>query len=161
MGIFDFMRSRRAVKGPSLPNDLVFKSGKDAFDYVQKFMKVDWRPNAIVPTLVAHPVLEKGILSARVLIPKGNTCIELQTVTKIEAVHSKERGRVAIGAAHDLAALGLKTYDLVTVLLAAQDAEYASLVSENDGWIAFIIGRNFPIYSLRDGGWRVDKKYEL
>jgi hypothetical protein len=161
MRLLDFIKPRKpSAQQPAtpVPNDLIFKSAKDAFGYVQQYMKTEWKPDSVVVALVAHPILEKGILSARVLIPKDDQCVELPTLTTVRA---EEQGRVPVDSSSDISILGLKFGDLVTVLFAARDAEFARLVPESDGWVAFIIGRNLPIYSLRDGGWRIEKRYEL
>jgi hypothetical protein len=106
-------------------------------------------------------VFERGVLSARVLIPRDDDFVELPTVTAVKAVHSKDTGRVPIDSSSDISTFGLVFGDLVTVLLAGRDDEFAKLLPESGGWIAFIIGKNRPVYSLREGGWLMDKKYEL
>lgn len=123
MGLFNFLRAR-ATRQPasSTQNDLSFKSGKAAFDYVHKFMKTEWEPNSTVVALAGNPRLENGILSAQVLISHGSDCVALPTLTAIKAVHSKERGRLPINTGSNISMLGLKAGDLVTVLLAGRDA---------------------------------------
>ena len=108
--------------------------------------------------------LIKGLLSARVLVPHGDEFVQLATFTPIKAVNSKDKGRFPVNELTDISALGLKSGDLVTVILADRNPELVNLIPDNfDGWIAYIIGKHHsePIYSLRDGGWRIEKRYEL
>ncbi len=161
MGLLDFLKPRTAKPAPSMLNDLFFKSGKDAIEYVKEYMQMEWKPNSMAVALVAEPILEIGILSAHVLVPKGGRFVELPTFTTIKAVYSKEHGKKSIGSSSDVSILGLKSGDLVTVMLAGQEDRLAKIIPETEGWIAFIIGKNEPVYSFRDRGWRVDKKYEL
>jgi hypothetical protein len=46
----------------------------------------------------------------------------------------------------------LKSGDFVSALLDYYD--------DDRGWIAFVVAKNSPTYSLRDGGWRQEQKYE-
>lgn len=168
MSLFNFLKPRGASSksrpqqaASAIPNDLIFKSGRDAIEYVKKYMRTEWQINSTVVALVAHPILEKGILSARILVPKNDGFVELPTFTTIAAVHSRETGRIPVDGSSDISVLGLQFGDLVTVILAGRDAELVNLLQGSDGWIAFIIGKNRPVYSLRDGGWIIEKKYEL
>jgi hypothetical protein len=145
----------------SAPNELIFKSGKDAIEYVKQYMRTEWEPDSVAVALIAHPVFEKGVLSARVLIPKDDGFVELPTFTAITAVNSREQGRIPVDETSDISVLGLNFGDLVTVILAGRDAQLVDLLPGSDGWIAFIIGKNLPVYSLRDRGWIMEKKYEL
>ncbi|MGA8380297.1 MAG: hypothetical protein WB710_04115, partial [Stellaceae bacterium] len=117
--------------------------------------------NSTIVALVAHPMLDKGVLSARILVPKDDRFVELPTFTTITAVRSRETGRIPVDGSSDISVLGLQFGDLVTVLLAGRDAKLIDLLPGSDGWIAFIIGKNHNVYSLRDGGWLMEKKYEL
>jgi hypothetical protein len=86
----------------------------------------------------------------------------LKTFTTIKAVNSKDKGRTLVNDLTNISVLGLKSGDLITIILADRNPELVTLLQDNfDGWVAFVIGKNRPIYSLRDGGWRVEKRYEL
>jgi len=51
---------------------------------------------------------------------------------------------------------------LVTLLLADRKPELIKLMPDNfDGGVAFVIGKNLPIYSFGDSGWRMERRYEL
>jgi len=167
MGLFDILKPRAAGPpaqrpAPSIPNDLIFKSGAGAIEYVKQYMRTEWKPNNVVVALLGHAELIKGILCAKVLVPNGDGFVQLATFTTIKAVNSKDHERIVVNERTNISTLGLKSGDLVTVLLADRNPELANLLQDSfDGWVAFLIGKNLPIYSLRDGGWRIEKRYEL
>src|SRR5262249_41616842 len=147
---------------PSMPNDLVFKSGKDAIEYVKKFMLTEWKIDSVVFGLLGPAELIKGTLCALVLVPYGDGFVQLKTYTNIKAVNSEGKEQVSVNEMTDISDLGLKSGDLVTMVLAGRNPELIELLPDNfDGWVAFIIGRNLPIYSVRDHGWRMESKYEF
>jgi hypothetical protein len=174
MGFLDFLRCRvvqvpEAKKAPPQPQpisaqgDLIFKSSIDALEYVQKFAPVAWRPNIVLIAMIGGEVeLIKGTLCAIVLAPKDNGFAQLTTFTSITAVHSRESGRVPVEATTSVSATRLKHSDLVMLHLADRKPELIDLLPDNyDGWVAFITAKILPIFSLKDGGWRIECKYEL
>ncbi|MGO8953995.1 MAG: hypothetical protein ACLPWS_09985 [Rhodomicrobium sp.] len=161
MGLFDFLKPR-AEPAPAMPNDLIFKSGTHAIEYVKECMLTEWKPNSVAVALVGHAKLIEGTLYAKVLVPQRDGFVQLETGTTIKAVHSKDKGRVPVNELTDISVLGLKSGDLVTMMLCERSPELVNLLPDNfDGWVAIIIGKALPIYSLHDGGWRMEKKYEL
>ena len=166
MGLFDFLKKAGAKSPPSpssgaIPDELVFKSGKDAIGYVQKFMRTDWVPGSMVTALLGPPSLENGILSARVLIPTSSQFREIPTFTKISAVGSRNEGKLPVTRSTQISALGLQFGDLVTVALAEKSDEVAKLMPDSSGWIAFVVAKNSLSYSMREQGWRVDKIFDI
>ena len=168
MGIFDFLKSRAAPpqvpqSAPSIPNELIFKSGTAAIKYIQKFMKLEWKPHSKIIALLGHAELYKGVLCAHVLAPHDReSFVQLTTGTTIAAVKSQKYGRIPVGEYTDISALGLKSGDLVQLFLAGREPELIKLMPDNyDGWVAFVIGKASLTYSLRDEGFRMEKLYEL
>lgn len=168
MALFDFLKFRKGSSSTPagarlVPNDLIFKSGSAAIEYVKQYINVDWRQNSIVLALLGHAELHKGILSATVLTPYDHeNFVKLKTFTAIKAVESQKGGRSFVDEHSTISALGLNEGDLVTLLLADRKPELVRLMPDNfDGWVAFVIAKNLPIYSLRDGGWRAERRYEL
>lgn len=161
MGLFDFLKPR-AQPAPAMPDDLIFKSGTHAIEYVKQYMLTEWKPDSVVVALVGQAELIQRTLCAKVLVPQGDGFVQLSTFTTIKAVHSKDNGRIPVDQSTDISVLGLKSGDLVTMILSDRSPALVDLLPDNfDGWVALIIGKNLPIYSLHDGGWRIEKKYEL
>jgi hypothetical protein len=174
MGVLDFLKrglvqvpdAKKATPQPqpiSAPRDLVFKSSTDVLEHVKEFEAVAWRPNIDLRAMTGREVkLIKGTLCAIVLAPKDDGFVQLHTFTGITAVHSRERGRVPVEATTDVSATGLSHGDLVRIHLADRKSELIDLLPDNyDGWVAFITAKLLPIFSVKDGGWRIERKYEL
>jgi hypothetical protein len=126
-------------------------------------MKIDWRPNSIVLGLIGHAELHEGILTATVLTPYDHeNFVQLTTFTTIKAIECQRSGKTLINENSTISILGLNDGDLVSLLLADRNPELIKLMPNNfDGWVAFVIRKNLPIYSFRDGGWRMERRYEL
>jgi hypothetical protein len=167
MSIFNFLKSRLTKRPaqqppPSIPNDLIFKSGTDAIEYVKQYMHTEWKPDSIAVALLGQAQLTKGTLCAQVLVPRNDEFVHLTTFTTIKAVNSKDEGRTLVNEFTNISVLGLEPGDLITIMLADRDPELVNLLQDSfDGWVALVIAKNRPIYSLRDGGWRVEKRYEF
>jgi hypothetical protein len=160
MGLFDFLKSKKAsssipAAAQPVPNDLIFKSGSAAIEYVKQYMKVDWQPNSVVVALLGHAELHKGILSATVLTPydHGNF-VQLTTFTTIRAVESQKSGKTLIDECTTISTLGLKDGDLVTLILADRKPELIKLMPDNfDGWGG--IRDRKKSANLQFSGWRM------
>jgi hypothetical protein len=164
MGLFDFLKSGDRTARASAartPHNYVYKSGKHAIEYIRSYMRTEWKANSQVFGLLGHPTLEDGILTAEVLIPKGDDFIAMPTQTPIKAVHSPHAGRMLLNDSSDIRLLDLNFGDLVFVLLAEQHAEFRKLYPETEGWVAFIIGKSSLTYNPRESSWVLEKKYEL
>ena len=165
MGLFDFLKASvgsSSAGSHSMPNELTFKSGKAALEYIRACMRTEWKPNNVIVGIVGEPILEGGVLSVDVLLPwRDEGFIALPTKTPIKAVHSPKSGRLALNNSSDIRLLDLKSGDLVSVRLAGQDADFRRLYPPTEGWMAFVIAKNSVTYSMRQGGWLVEKKYEL
>ncbi len=140
------------------PNLLTFKDGKSALEYIAKFMKTDWREGSIVTGLAGEIFFEEGVLSVPVLVPQGDAYEQVRTMTKIKAVSSPGQVPIVVRPDTRLADLGLAKGDLVAVSLVQRAP---SELAELTNWIAFLIGRLDPVYSMVAEGWRTTHRYEL
>jgi hypothetical protein len=189
MGVLDFVKRKRVQvpeakkapaqpQPPSAPRDLVFKSSTAVLEYVKEYAPVAWRPNIDLIAMIGGEVkLIKGTLCAILLAPKDDGFVQLRTFTPITAVedrskdsdnkrippvHSRERGRVLVEGKTDVSATGLTHGDLVEIHLTGRESELIDLLPDNyDGWVAFITAKVLPIFSVKDRGWRIERKYEL
>jgi hypothetical protein len=124
-------------------------------------MRTEWKTQSRVVGLLGLHTLEKGILSAGILIPKGDGFLELPTTTPIKAVGSPTTGRIPLNNSSDIRLLDLKLGDLVSVTLAGHDEELQKLYPETQGWVGFVVAKNSLTYSISHQGWMLEKKYEL
>ena len=166
MGLFNFFKSNPAPApkpaAPSEPEELFFKSGKDAVEYIKNWMRTEWQPGEMVMGLLGPAELIKGTLCAKVLVPHGDGFVQLATYTPIKEVDPKGQQRIPVGETTPTSMLGLNSGDLVTVLLADRKPELFELLKESfDGWVGFVVAKNELTYSFRAGGWLIEKRYEL
>jgi hypothetical protein len=164
MGLFDFFKSGRTnanAISPSMPPELTFRSGKDALDYIQAFMRTEWKAKSLVVGLLGQASLHRGVLSAVVLIPKGDGFLELPTTTPIKVVGSPKAGRMPLNNSSDITQLNLSFGDLVSVLLSGQNTDLCKIYPETQGWIGFVVAKNSLTYSFKHDGWILENKYEL
>jgi hypothetical protein len=147
----------------SAPGDLIFKSSVDVLEHVKEFAPLAWQPNVDLLAMVGGEVILKGegdlcVVAARVLAPKDDGFAQLTTFNTIRAVHSREKGRQPVNRE----TIDLKHGDLVTIHLVERNSELVNLNPHNyDGWVAFITAKMLPIFSVKDGGWRIERKYEF
>ena len=153
MGLLDFLSiARRPAPPPAA--ELDFATGREALEYISRWLPTDWQAGATVTGLLGQPSWCMNTLSAPVLVPTARGFLELPTLTSIRAVAVPGGARMPLGEDAGIGRLGLRAGDLVSVYLAEQNAELARMYPQSEGWVAFISGKNRLRYSLVEGAWR-------
>ncbi|UPY38828.1 hypothetical protein [Sediminicoccus sp. KRV36] len=141
-----------------LPNELTFKSGKEAIEYIAAFMKTNWSDGGIVLGLMGQPELGYRTLSGFVLIPYDGQFQQIFCLGEIRSVDGPEIEEFIVTPSTKLARLGIKEGDLVTVRLNGIAPPDMRKFTE---WSGAIIGVNELTFSFELGGWKIKRRFAI
>jgi hypothetical protein len=141
-----------------LPQELWFKSGKSALEYIGKFMQTDWRAGSLVMGLVSNPSLSDSHLTARVLIPDGDKFQDILCITPIKGVIIPGEREFAVTSETVISDIGIQTGDLVCVYLGGEAPPSIQAATK---WWGFIVGVNELCYSLERAAWKMKLEFEI
>jgi len=141
-----------------LPGELWFNSGKDAVEYIGKFMQTDWRTGSLVMGMVCSPSLSECYLTARVLIPDGSMLQDVLCISTLERVVAPEGLKLDVTPDTAISEIGIQSGDLVSVYLGG---EAPASVRAAWTWWGVIVAVNEPCYSLKRSGWKIKRQFEI